>query len=213
MKAREYSGPLGILAAGALGLSLLCSVSAMAMDDLNRYIPITIEPLNLVDLAVSNLETAAAFTEQVVTAFVPTETLTPIPPTSTASLTPQPTDTQRRFVTITPTRTRRPRIPPTGTNVVPSQTATTAPSRIPTHTPSRTLIPTLTNTPITPTPTDPPTLTLPPTVTDAPTATVQPTVTDVPNTPTDPPTATEPPTEIPTEQIGAGSDPTANPGP
>lgn len=210
MKAREYSGPLGILAAGALGLSLLCSVSAMAMGDLNRYIPITIEPLNLVDLAVSNLETAAAFTEQVVTAFVPTETLTPIPPTNTASLTPQPTDTQRRFVTITPTRTRRPRIPPTGTHVVPSQTATTAPSRVPTNTPSRT-----------PIPTDTPLPTATPIATDTPIPTATPIPTDTPiPTATQPDTATPPDTPPPdtdtpaaTEQIGAGSDATTTPGP
>jgi hypothetical protein len=95
---------LGILAAGAIGLSLLCSVSAMAMGDLNRYIPATIVPLNLVDLAFSNLETAAALTEQVVTVFVPTETVTPRPTNTEApSLTPVPSDTPRRFVTITPT--------------------------------------------------------------------------------------------------------------
>ena len=107
MKARAYTGPLGILAAGAIGLSLICSVSAMAMGDLNRYIPITLEPISLVDLAVSNFETAAALTEQMVTVFVPTETLTPTNTPVPASLTPEPTETQRRFVTITPTITRR----------------------------------------------------------------------------------------------------------
>src|SRR5512134_4188890 len=96
VKAREYSGPLGILAAGALGLSLLCSVSAMAMGDLNRYISITLEPISILDLAVSNFGTAAALTEQVVTIFVPTETITPSSTPVPASLTPQPTDTPRR---------------------------------------------------------------------------------------------------------------------
>ena len=100
---REYIGPLGILAAGAIGISLLCSVSAMAMGDLSRYIPITLEPINIVDLAVANFQTAAALTEQVVTVFVPTETLVPSNTPAPASLTPLPTDTQRRFVTITPT--------------------------------------------------------------------------------------------------------------
>jgi hypothetical protein len=209
VKAREYSGPLGILAAGALGLSLLCSVSAMAMGDLNRYIPITIEPLNIVDLAVSNLETAAAFTEQVVTQFVPTATVTPITPTGTASLTPQPTDTQRRFVTITPTVTRKPRTPPTATHFVPSQTATTVPSRVPTNTPSRTPIPTWTNTPI-PTSTDTP---VPPTNTSIPPTdtVVPPTDTSVPPTDTSvPATDTANPA---TQQIGSGSEATTTPGP
>ena len=78
MKAREYGGPLGVLAAAAIGVSLLCSVSAIAMGDLKNYLPIiTIQPLNVLDLAVSNFETAAALTEQVVTAFVPTQTLPP----------------------------------------------------------------------------------------------------------------------------------------
>jgi hypothetical protein len=206
VKAREYSGPLGILAAGALGLSLLCSVSALAMGDLSRYIPITIEPLNLVDLAVSNLETAAAFTEQVVTQFVPTETLTPLPPTSTASLTPQPTDTERHFVTITPTVTRKPRTPPTGTHFAASQTATTGPSRTP--------IPTWTNTPVTPTATDPPTPTIPPTATPIPSDTPIPSATQpdtaTPDTPVPPDTDTP---SAPTEQIGSGSGATTTPGP
>jgi hypothetical protein len=154
VKAREYSGPLGILAAGAIGLSLLCSVSAIAMGDLNRYIPITLEPISIVDFAVSNLETAAALTEQFVTAFVPTETLVPTGTPASASLTPQPTDTQRRFVTITPTLPRRTRIPPTTTAVInPSRTPT---SRPPTRTPTRPQpTPTRTKTPIPITPTEP----------------------------------------------------------
>lgn len=146
MKAREYSGPLGILAAGALGLSLLCSVSAMAMGDLNRYIPITFEPISIVDLAVANFETAAALTEQVVTVFVPTETRLPTGTASLTPLSPEATDTARRFVTITPTLPRRTRVPTQ--LVVASRTATPRPSRTPpptrtatrppTRTPSRT---------------------------------------------------------------------------
>ena len=137
MKAREYSGPLGVLAAGAIGFSLLCSVSAIAMSDLNSHIATTIEPLNIVDLAVSNLETAAALTEQVVTAFVPTQTLVP---TDTLSPMPLPSDTStpKHFVTVTPTLTRRAR-------------STFTPTKIPTHIPpTNTPIPP-TNTPIPPT--------------------------------------------------------------
>jgi hypothetical protein len=153
VRAREYSGPLGILAAGAIGLSLLCSVSAMAMGDLNRYIPITLEPLNIIDLAVSNFGTAAALTEQIVTVFVPTETLSPGSTPVPASLTPKSTETQRHFVTITPTATRR---------VRPTLTAVGVPSRTPTpRPPTRTPFPTITNTPRptitnTPHPTDTP---------------------------------------------------------
>ena len=166
---REYIGPLGILAAGAIGISLLCSVSAMAMGDLSRYIPITLEPINIVDLAVANFQTAAALTEQVVTVFVPTETLVPSNTPAPASLTPLPTDTQRRFVTITPTLVRRTRIPPTA---VASHTPTLRP---PTRTPLPTATRTRTRTPIppSPTPTDTPVPTIYPlisTETDTPPA-------------------------------------------
>jgi hypothetical protein len=148
VKAREYSGPLGILAAGAIGLSLLCSVSSMAMGDLNRYIPITLEPINLLDLAVSNFGTAAALTEQVVTVFVPTETLVPTGTPVPVSLTVAPTDTPRRFVTITPTLTRRARFTPTAV-VVASRTPTPKPppTRTPFPTITRTVRPSPTNTP------------------------------------------------------------------
>ena len=179
MKAREYAGPVGVLAAGVIGMSLLCSVSAMAMGDLRNFLPIiTIQPLNIVDLAVSNLETAAALTEQVVTVFVPTQTLVP---TATLSMTPLPSDTStpRHFVTVTPTRTRRPR---------PSNTPIVVPSKTSTHIP-----PTRTDIPITPTDTpEPPTWTPePPTLTPEP-----PTLTPEPPTPTsEPPTATDVPTE------------------
>ena len=158
-RVREYTGPLGILAAGAIGLSLLCSVSAMAMGDLNRYIPITLEPISIVDLAVSNFGTAAALTEQIVTVFVPTETLGPTATNALASITPQPTDTQRRFVTITPTNTRRPRLTMTA---APAATRT---SRPPTRAPTRTSVPTRTKTPVPPTHTPvPPTNTPQPTI-------------------------------------------------
>jgi hypothetical protein len=186
VKAREYVGPLGILAAGAIGFSLLCSVSMMAMSDLTSldHLPITVEPLNIVDLAVSNLETAAALTKQVVTAFVPTQTLAP---TDTLAPGPVPSDTAtpRRFVTITPTGTRRAR--PTFT---PTLIPTKPPTSIP---PTNTSVPppTITLTPM-PTPTDIPTSTPIPTATDVPTDTPPPPPdTDTPNPPT--PVDTVPP--------------------
>lgn len=173
MRAREYTGPLGILAAGAIGISMLCGVSAMAMGDLNRYVPITLEPINLVELAVANFQTAAALTEQVVTVFVPTQTLVPTSTDGPPSLTPQPTDTQRRFVTITPTVARKTRTP----IILPSRTATTRP-------------PTRTPTPI------------PPTATRTRTPTPIPTDTDTSIPPTTPvypilPTTTETPPSYP----------------
>jgi hypothetical protein len=176
VRLRDYGGPLGVLLAGVVGFSLLCSVSTMAMSDLSNYSPVTIEPLNLVDLAVSNLETAAALTEQAVTVFVPTETRTV---TATKTLTPSPTftptNTPRRFVTITPTIPRRTRPPRTATSIPPTRTPippTNTP--LPTDTP----IPTDTNTPI------------PDTDTPIPD-------TDTPVPPTDPPPTDPPPTETP----------------
>jgi hypothetical protein len=141
----------------------------MAMGDLNRYIPITLEPINLVDLAVSNFETAAALTEQVVTVFVPTETITPTGTDLPDSLTPQPTDTQRRFVTITPTITRRPRLTATAIARA-SRTATVAkpPTRTNTPRPTATRTPRPTDTPFRPTDTPPTTYPDPPTPTSAP---------------------------------------------
>lgn len=156
MKAREYTAPLGILAAGVIGISLICSVSSMAMGDLNRYISITLEPISIVDLAVANFRTAAALTEQIVTVFVPTETLVPTGTPAPASLTPVPTDTQRRFITITPTLVRRTRVPPTAV-IVASRTPTPRP---PTRTPVPTATRTRTRTPVPPTDTDTP---IPPT--------------------------------------------------
>jgi hypothetical protein len=186
VKAREYAGPLGVLAAGAIGISLLCSVSAMAMGDLNNRISITIEPLNIVDLAYSNIETAAALTEQVVTAFVPTQTLLP-----TDTLSPIPlasdTSTPRRFVTVTPTGTRRPRSTLTST-LIPTKPPTSLPTR--TNTP---IPPTITFTPI-PTATQIPTNTLMPTSTTVPTSTQAPTDTPQPTDTSSPPT--EPPTPV-----------------
>jgi hypothetical protein len=165
VKAGEYSGPLGILAAGALGLSLLCSVSAMAMGDLNRYIPVTFEPINIVDLAVANFETAAALTEQMVTVFVPTETLVPTSTPSFTLIPPEPTDTARRFVTITPTLPRRTRVPSATPVVVASRTSTSRP-------PTRTATPTKTKTrtPRPPTLTPTPPTTYPLQITETPTS-------------------------------------------
>ena len=154
MKARDYGGPVGVLAAGALGLSLLCSVSAMAMSDLSHRVAATLQPINIVDLAFSNIETVAALTEQAVTAFVPSPTLVPTNTLSPLSLTPLPSDTAtpRRFVTVTPTPTHRERFtgtpfPPTSTHIPPpTKTNTPVPPPTKTNTPR----PTVTDTPVPP---------------------------------------------------------------
>ena len=155
MKAREYAGPLGILAAGAIGFSLLCSVSAIAMSDLHSHIDVTVQPVNIVDLAFSNIETVAALTQQAVTAFVPSPSLVPTN-TFSATLTPLPsntssnTSTPPRFITATPTVTRRARPPFTAT-FVPTKTATHIPP--PTKTNTHVPPPTFTASPVPP-PTD-----------------------------------------------------------
>jgi len=217
-KAREYSGPLGILAAGAIGLSLLCSVSAMAMGDLSRYVPITLEPLNIVDLAVANFQTAAALTEQVVTVFVPTQTLVPTNTDSPPSLTPSLTDTPRRFVTITPTLPRRTRVPFTAT-LAPSRTPTRRPptaTRTPVPTTTRTLVPptfTPSNTPTDlPPPTDTNTVPPPPTDTDTPQPPPPATDTPVPPTNTQQALPTQGSTQAPTSANPAIM-PSPTPGP
>ncbi|MGB8983334.1 MAG: hypothetical protein WCC12_15780 [Anaerolineales bacterium] len=156
MKVRTYAGPLGILAAGLAGVSLLCSVSALAISDLNSRAPGALEPPNIVELAVDNLNTAAALTQQNMTQFVPSETTFP---THTATLTPRPSTTSTVFPTSTPlqpTHTRRPRLasPPTQTNTSIPPTSTPVP---PTDTPvSPTPIPD-TDTPAPP-PSEPPVL-------------------------------------------------------
>lgn len=182
MRLREYAGPLVVLAAGVIGFSLLCSVSALAMSDLNNSSSTTLEPLNLVDMAVDNLGTAAAFTEQAITAFVPTPTVGPTD-IATASLIPTslPSDTATVVPSFTPrqpTRTRRPR---------PTATARPLPTR------TRTPLPTYTNTPR-PTDTPPPTATLHPTDTPLPPPT---------DTPVPPPTDTSipPPTNPPVIEL------------
>ncbi|HSL43519.1 MAG TPA: hypothetical protein VK897_08805 [Anaerolineales bacterium] len=190
MRVREYVGPLAVLAAGVVGFSLLCSVSAMAMSDLENYAPVTLAPMNIIDVAISNLSTAAALTEQSVTEFVPTPTAVP---TRTASLTPQPSDTvtvRPTFTSPPPTRTRRPRA--TATTAPPTRTRTPVPTNThpPTITPSRTPSP------------------VPPTNTPVPTSThspIPPTNTPVPPTNTSvPPTATdEPPTVAPATDTSA----------
>jgi hypothetical protein len=205
VRAKDYAGPLGVLAAGVIGFSLLCSVSALAMNDLSSQVHVTLEPINLMDLAVANLSTSAALTHQAVTAFVSTPTLVP---TATASLTPLPSNTAVIPVSFTPRQPTRTRRPPeeTAGGSVPIQPTNPRPTSTnpPLPTATRTLLPPPTDTPLpAPTNTQPP-----PTDTPLPAPTdTQPAPTDVP--PPAPTDTTAPPTALPVNV----ANPTATPSP
>jgi hypothetical protein len=179
VKIREYSGPLTVFAAGVLGFSLICIVSAAALVNPSAPRASDIGAQDIVDSAFSNpINTAVALTAVEISEYIttPTPTLT-LHPTITASV----TATKRIFVTWTP-------LPPTRTREGrPSATST----RVPSRTPTRILLPSPTNTPNPPTDTpEPPTDTpVPPTDTPEP-----PTDTPVPptDTPEPPPTDTTP---------------------
>ena len=173
MKIREYSGPLTVFAAGVLGFSLICIVSAAALVNPSAPRASDIGAQDIVDSAFSNpINTAAALTAVEISEYIttPTPTLT-LHPTITVSV----TATKRLFVTWTPA-------PPTRTRMARS-TATSIPTQIPSRTPSR--IPsTFTFTPKPPTETDTPEP--PPTETDTPEP--PPIDTDTPVSPADTPT-------------------------
>jgi hypothetical protein len=177
VKIKEYRGLLAVFIAGAIGISLLCSVSGMAIQDLNESTAgVDLQPADIVEAAVSNLNTAGALTMQAFAELIPTSTPT-LRPTHTVTSFPTtvaPLPTAFRFPTSgEPTRTRRPR---------------------------PTLIPTITAVPPTRTPI-PPTNTPVPTATDVPTITPVDTATPIPPTDTiePPPTSTtEPPVETDT---------------
>ena len=205
VKIRDYRGLLAVFVAAALGISLLCSVSGMAIQDLNESTTaVALQPADIVEAAVSNLNTAGALTKQAFAELIPTSTPTR-PPTITSSPTATVapiTPTAFRFPTLSgPTRIRRPR--PDATNTpVPPPTRTSTPVPPPTRTPT----PLPTRTPVPPTNTPPPT----PTYTDIPPPT--PTVTEIPPpTPTDteipPPPPDTPTVEIPLPITGEASIP------
>jgi hypothetical protein len=156
VKIRDYRGLLAVFVAGAIGISLLCSVSGMAIEDLRQSTTaLALQPADIVNAAVSNLNTAGALTMQAFAELIPTSTPT-LRPTHTVTSFPTtvaPLPTAFRFPTSSePTRTRRPRPTriPTGTAVPPTltpvPTATDAPTAtlVDTVTPidTETLIPT-----------------------------------------------------------------------
>jgi len=188
VKIRDYRGLLAVFVAAALGIGLLCSVSGMAIQDLNESTTgVDLAPGDIVDAAVSNLNTVGALTMQAFAELIPTSTPTRPPTiTSSPSITVTPlTPTAFRFPTVSePTRTRRPRPDPTNTPVPPTRTAV-PPTRTDTPVPTNTLRPTNTPTDIPPSPTD----------TQEPTNTIPP--------PTDPPTDIPIPTDTvePTQSL------------
>ena len=188
---RDYTSLLGVVAAGILGMSLLCITSAIALSSPNQSTPFVLEPASIVDLAVNNINTVSALTVQALSTIsiestpilIPSETPTgsptvTIPVISSSATRPAPTRT--RPPRTTSTSTPRPpstitHIPPTNTQVPPTNTPLPPPTN--TFTP----LPPDTNTPVPPPDTDTP---IPPPDT---------------NTPVPPPdTDTPPPADTPT---------------
>lgn len=177
---RDYAGLLWIFLASALGLSLFCATSAIALSDPTLPTPIVIEPGSIANLAFSNLNTAAAFTAEAFHELIQT---------ATPSATLTSTATQTASPTASPTRTRTPFIP-SRTPTKPEET------RPPIILPTATRTPKPTNTAIIINPiTGTPTIQEPPTDTPVP----EPSSTPIPPTATPvPPTATSiPPTSTP----------------
>ena len=200
MKIREYSAPLTVLAAGVLGFSLICLVSAAALNNPGAK-PSDMDPEDIVNSAFSKpINTAVALTavevSELIATPISTETLQP-----TSTVVPSDTATARTFVTRTFTPVHRERDTATPTDIPPTNTPNPTNTRIPptfTYTPT----PTDTDTPLPPTPTD---TSPPPTPTD----------TSPPPTPTDtspPPTPTDTPLPPPA-QITAQVPDTPTPGP
>lgn len=165
---RDYTSLLGVVAAGILGMSLLCITSAIALSSPNQSTPIVLEPGSIVDLAVSNINTVSALTVQALDISIESTPL--LFPSKTLTSTPSsPTTIPPVISSATkppPTRTRLPRIPSTSTPQPP-------PTRTPLPPPTNTRLPPPTNT-FTPLP--------PPTDTPIPADTVTP----VPTTPSYP---------------------------
>ena len=110
-----------MLGAGILGFSLFCLVAAAALTDPRVPNVSDIQPQNIVDSAVSNINTMAALTVVVITQYVS-------PPTDTVTPSPVPTITDTNTATRPPTRT----LPPPTRTRKPGSTAT--PTKVPTNT-------------------------------------------------------------------------------
>ena len=154
---RDYTSLLGVVAAGILGMSLLCITSAIALSNPDPANPIVLEPASIVDMAIQNLNTVSALTVQAVAVSIDDSTPT-LSFTDTSS--PTPTLTSSAFPTLprfTSTATRRPRATSTPTRVPPTKTPLPPPTKTPLPPPTKTPtpLPTNTPTPISPTPPTP----------------------------------------------------------
>ena len=179
---KDYTSLLGVVAAGFLGISLLCITSAIALSAPNAPTPLALEPASIVDLAVNNINTVSALTVQALDISI--EQTPILLPSRTPTSTSSPTTISPVFPSATqkqPTKTRGPRTPSTSTPKPPPTNTAVPPSKTPLPPPTNTPIPPDTNTPSP----------IPPTATEPPT--VEPTATDPPP-PTEPPTAEPSPT-------------------
>jgi len=222
----QYVQLLWVVAAGGLGIALLCVAASIGLADTNLSASAALQSRGIVDLAIANVNTAQALTVEAFSAILPALTAFPsnsptVNPTftitTTASFTPSVIASR---TSISMTRTRRPGegfFFPTSTQIfLPTHTNTSQPpptitmTFVPTETSTSSPVPTVsTKTPKptrtrTSTPVPPPTNTVTPVPTTElppPTTEVPPPTTEVPPPTTEvPPPTTEvppPPTEVP----------------
>lgn len=174
---KDYAGLLWIFLASALGFSLFCATSAIALSDPTLPTPIAIEPRDIANLAFSNMNTVAALTVEAFQEMVATPTASP-----TSTPTPTLTLMQTASPTSSPTTTRTPFVPsrtPTKEHEEPKSTAI-LPTATRTPKPTNTALVIVTGTGTVTQPV-PPTDTPVPEPTDAPSATPAPPNTATPN--------------------------------
>ena len=197
---REYVGLLWVVVAAALGVSLLCVPAGIALQDPNSAA--NLRPRSIMDIAIANVNTAAALTVEAFSGVLTTPTIVP---SDTATFNPTFTFTASFTSTVIASRTS---IPPTitrrpGQGQGAGPVSPNTPIVVPTQTNSPLPPPTLTSAPIqTSTPIPPPTISKTPKPTKTPvpppTTDVPPPTTDVPPPTTDvPPPTTEPPPATP----------------
>lgn len=214
MRLSEYKAPLVVLSAGTLGLGLFCCVTAIALQNPQRALQVTVEPLNLIDVAIANLATIGALTEQALIEYVPTPTNKALPTITATYPTPTVLRSHTPVVAVSPkplnpTRTRRPQPIPTST-VPPTWTRTPLSPNTPTRHPTATFthIPSQTNTAVpSSTTTEIPLLTdtsTPVLLTDTPLPPATDTATsEVPTNTLAPPAGVTPTLEFPVETISS----------
>src|SRR5688572_19489472 len=108
----QYVQLLWVVAAGGLGIALLCVAASIGLADTNLSASVALQSRSIVDLAIANVNTAQALTVEAfsgllpeLTAF-PADTATSNPTftiTSKASLTP-PVTASRTSISLTRTR-------------------------------------------------------------------------------------------------------------